>query len=75
MDEQVEAYKRESLKTLVDMFNKGYQLGKQACGKKPVRKIKVVEVGHEDEMMYSPQIDFARLDDGTIHNYGRSFPF
>lgn len=73
MDEQVEAYKKNTLGLLVDMFNKGYQMGQENL--KKARKIKVVEVGHDDEMMYSPIIEFTRLDDGTIHNYGRSIPF
>lgn len=73
MDEQVEAYKKSTLTLLVDMFNKGYQMGQENL--KKARKIKVVEVGHDDEMMYSPIIEFTRLDDGTIHNYGRSIPF
>lgn len=73
MDEQVEAYKKNTLGLLVDMFNKGYQMGQENL--KKTRKIKVVEVGHDDEMMYSPIIEFTRLDDGTIHNYGRSMPF
>lgn len=73
MDEQVELYKKSTLALLVDMFNKGYQMGQENL--KKARKIKVVEVGHDDEMMYSPEIEFTRLDDGTIHNYGRSIPF
>ena len=73
MDEQVEVYKKNTIGLLVDMFNKGYQMGQENL--KKARKIKVVEVGHDDEMMYSPIIEFTRLDDGTIHNYGRSIPF
>ena len=73
MDEQVELYKKSTLTLLVDMFNKGYQMGQENL--KKARKIRVVEVGHDDEMMYSPTIEFTRLDDGTIHNYGRSIPF
>lgn len=73
MDEQVELYKKSTLALLVDMFNKGYQMGQENLNK--AKKIKVVEIGHDDEMMYSPVIEFTRLDDGTIHNYGRSIPF
>lgn len=73
MDEQVELYKKSTLTLLVDMFNKGYQMGQENL--KKARKIKVVEVSHDDEMMYSPEIEFTRLGDGTIHNYGRSIPF
>lgn len=73
MDEQVELYKKSTLTLLVDMFNKGYQMGQENL--KKARKIKVVEVGHDDEPYYSSEIEFTRLDDGTIHNYGRSIPF
>lgn len=73
MDGQVESYKKNTLRLLVDMFNKGYQMGQETP--KNARKINVVEVGHDDETMHSPAIEFTRLDDGTIHNYGRSMPF
>lgn len=73
MDEQVELYKKSTLTLLVDMFNKGYQMGQENL--KKARKIKVVKVGHDDEPYYSSEIEFTRLDDGTIHNYGRSIPF
>jgi hypothetical protein len=64
-------WEKQMPKNLVNAFNDGYRLGveygRSLYGIK--RRIKVKQ--------YSPvhAIEFMRLDDGTIHNYGRSIPF
>ena len=50
-------------------FAEGYQLGRRAARQSLGTKIKVHYTPHVEEL------EFTRLDNGTIINYGRYLPF
>ena len=59
------------LKNMVDAFNDGYQMG-LAYGRSLYKTSKKINVEYDGT---THVIEFTRLDNGVLHNYGRSLPF
>lgn len=68
--EECEKYKATTLRNLINAFNEGWNLGVEHYNS--LYKINKIDVDYEDK---TDELEFMRLSDGTIHNYGRSIPF
>ena len=69
--EECERYKATTLRNLIDAFNEGFQMGVEHGNNVFKGKCKI-DVEYIES---ANELKFARLDDGTIMNYGRSLPF
>lgn len=61
----------EMAKNLIKAFNDGYQMG-VGYGRKVFGIARKINVNQHST---TQEIEFMRLSDGSIHNYGRSIPF